>query len=332
MNILNLKFLGKRLLRSVGILFVILTLNFFITRMMPGDVVVSLLGESEYNRLLVENPEKIEETRVKYGLDKPLSTQYFLYLKNVAKLDFGYSYVNKQPVTAYVAYHMKWTLYLMIPVILLSALIGGGLGLFAGWNSGGILDRIATPLFLFLNTVPSNCIAILFLFAFSFKLGWFPIGGMSSGGLAGTAKALDILWHMALPMFILVLSRVGSNYIYMKSYASRIRSEEYILTAVSKGLPPRKVLVRHALKNISLPYITLLCMQFGRILSGAMMIEVVFSWRGMGMLMSSAANSKDYPVLQYSLLLIALCVILSNFLADVINRCIDPRTRTGDGL
>lgn len=325
---MNWKRLGKQLIRSLCILFVIITLNFFITRMVPGDVVMSILGEAEYNRLLVENPAKIEETRAKYGLDKPLYVQYILYLKSVIQMDFGYSYVNKQPVTEYVAYHMKWTLRLMIPAILLAALIGGGLGLLAGWNSGGILDRIATPLFLLLNTIPSNCIAIVCLVAFSFHLGWFPIGGMSSGGLEGAAKILDILWHMALPFMILTVFRVGNNFVYMKSYASRIRGEEYILTAVSKGLPDRRVLVRHALKNISIPYVTLLCMQFGRILSGAMMIEVVFSWRGMGMLMSSAAASKDYPVLQYSLLLIAVCVLLANFLSDVINRCIDPRTRT----
>lgn len=324
---MNWKLLAKRAARSLGILFVIITLNFFITRLVPGDVVVSILGETEYNRLLVENPARIEETREKYGLDKPLSVQYVRYLKSIVQMDFGYSYVNKQPVTTYVAYHMKWTLLLMIPVILLAALIGGGLGLMAGWNSGGMLDRIATPLFLFLNTVPSNCIAILCLLVFSFRLGWFPIGGMTSGGLAGMAKVLDVIWHMALPLLILTIFRAGSNFIYMKSYSSRIRGEEYILTAVSKGLPDRRVLVRHGLKNISVPYLTMLCMQFGRILSGAMMIEVVFSWRGMGVLMSTAASSKDYPVLQFGLLLIAVCVLASNLLSDILNRCIDPRTR-----
>lgn len=324
---MNWTLLVKRVARSIGILFIIITLNFFITRMVPGDVVISILGESEYNRLLVENPAKIEETRVKYGLDKPLLVQYGRYLKSIVQLDFGYSYVNKQPVTAYVAYHMKWTLLLMGPVMLLAALIGGSLGLLAGWNSGGRLDRIATPLFLFLNTVPSNCIAILCLLVFSFRLGWFPIGGMTTGGLTGMEKILDVVWHMALPLLILTLFRTGSNFIYMKSYASRIRGEEYILTAVSKGLPDWRVLTRHGLKNISVPYLTMLCMQLGRLLSGAMMIEVVFSWRGMGMLMSSAASSKDYPVLQFSLLVIAVCVLASNILSDVLNQWIDPRTR-----
>ena len=316
-----------RLLRPLAILFVIITVNFFITRLVPGDVVISILGETEYYRLLAENPARIEEVREKYGLDKPLPVQYARYLKSVLKLDFGYSYVNKQPVTAYVAYHMKWTLILTVPVLILAALIGGHLGLMAGWNAGGTLDRIATPFFLFLNTIPSNCIAIVCLVVFSFRLKWFPISGMSSGGMEGMERVLDILWHMALPMTILTVFRTGSNYIYMKSYASRIRGEEYILTAVSKGLPDRTILTRHALKNICIPYVTLLCMQFGRILSGAMMIEVVFSWRGMGVLMSRAASGKDFPVLQYGLLLIAVCVLASNFLSDVLNRCIDPRIR-----
>lgn len=326
---MKLSRLLQRLARMVCILLVIMTLNFFITRLVPGDVVISILGESEYNRLLVENPDKIEETRVKYGLDKPLYVQYGKYLQNTLRLDFGYSYVNKQSVKDYVFYHMRWTLLLMLPSTLLAALIGGYLGLRAGWNSGGALDRIVTPVCLVLNTVPSNCAAILCLLLFAFKLGWFPIGGMSSGGLEGAAKALDILHHMALPLLILTVFRIGPDYLYMKSYSSRVKSEEYILTAISKGVPNRRVLRRHALKNVSVPYLTLLCMQFGHMLSGAMMIEVVFSWRGMGMMMSTAANGKDYPVLQFSLLLIAVCVMAANCLSDFLNSRIDPRIQGG---
>lgn len=319
-------------LRSLGILFVIITLNFIITRLVPGDVVVSILGEAEYNRLLVEYPAKIEETRIKYGLDKSLPEQYLRYLKSIVFLDFGYSYVNKQPVTSYVAYHVRWTLVLMAPSIVLAALLGGFLGLWAGWRQGGALDRAATPFFLLLNTIPSNCIAILCLVFFAFRLGWFPISGMTSGGLSGIARQADILWHMALPLTILTVFRTGSNFIYMKSYATRVRAEEYIATAVSKGLPGRKVLLRHALRNVMPPFVTLLCMQLGRMLSGAMMIEVVFSWRGMGVLMRNAAASKDFPVLQFGLLLIAVCVMASNLLADLLNRRIDPRLREGERL
>lgn len=317
----------KKLLESLGILFVIVTLNFIITRMVPGDVVVNILGESEYYRLLEEYPEKIEMTREKYGLDKPLYIQYLKYLKSILQLDFGYSYVNKKPVASYVLYHMKWTLILMLPVFLLSAVLGGGLGLLAGWYEGSIPERILTQLFLFLNTIPSNCIAILCLTLFSFRLGWFPISGMSSGGLEGLEKAGDIIWHMSLPFLILFFFRTGSNFIYMKSYAARISSEDYIVTAVAKGLPPGKLLFRHAVKNVLPPYITLLCMQMGHILSGSMMIEVVFSWRGMGMLLNNAANAKDFPVLQFALLTIAVCVLGFNLLADILNRKIDPRIR-----
>ncbi|HML45526.1 MAG TPA: ABC transporter permease [Clostridia bacterium] len=314
------------LLRAVCILWIIVTLNFIIMRLVPGDVVVSILGESEYFRLLSEYPQKIEETRVKYGLDKPLPAQYLLYLKSIATLDFGYSYVNKQPVAQYVAYHAYWTLLLTIPALALSALLGGLLGLWAGWRRGGVLDRLATPFFILMSTVPSNCVAILCLVLFAFQLGWFPISGMSSGGLQGLSKWLDILWHMTLPLIILTVFRTGSNFLYMKSYATRIRGEEYILTAVSKGLTDRRVLIRHALRNVVPPYVSMLCMQFGRILSGSMMVEVVFSWRGMGMLMRNAAASKDFPVLQLCMLLIALCVMAFNLLADRINQRIDPRT------
>ena len=180
---------------------------------------------------------------------------------------------------------------------------------------------------LVLNTIPSNCLAILMLIYFAFQKGLFPVSGITSGGLTGMERTIDILWHMVLPLSVMVLLRSSGNFMLMKSTVQTIRDEEYVTVARTKGYSKRQVLHRHVLKNAICPYMTSLCMQFGHILGGSMMIEVVFSWKGMGTLIYEAVNAKDFPVLQTCFLFIAICVVLFNLLADGINMLIDPRIR-----
>lgn len=317
----------KRILESLFILLCIITINFLLIRFMPGDPLRHLVGEEEYLYLRSRAPEVLDEIRAEYGLDQPLIVQYFSYLGKTLRLDFGVSYKTKQSVLEIVGYRMIWTLRLAVPAILISALIGGVLGLRAGWKKGGIADTICSPLMIFLNTLPSNCLAILFLFLFAFKLRLFPINGMTTGGLEGFEKLIDVLWHMALPLSVLVILRISSYYMLMKSTVRSICDEEYVITARGKGFSQWKVLRRHVLKNALCPYLTSVFMQFGYILSGSMLAEVVFSWKGMGTLIYDAVNSKDFPVLQTCFLLIGVCVVVFNLLADVLNMLIDPRTR-----
>lgn len=324
---MRFSFLAKRLLEAVFIVFCIITINFVLIRFMPGDPVVHIIGEDEYLRLEAEAPEVIEEVRREYGLDKPIPVQYVTYLNKTLHLDFGNSYRTKLPVLETVAFRMRWTLLLTVPAIVLSALLGGTLGLRAGWKKSGLLDTIVSPIMLFLNTIPTNCLAILVLLIFAFQMGLFPISGITSGGLTGLAKAIDILWHMTLPLMILVVLRTASYYMLMKSTVQTIRDEEYITVARSKGFTQGQVLRRHVLKNALCPYLTSVCMQFGHILGGSMLVEVVFSWKGMGTLIYDSVNTKDFPMLQTCFLFIGICVVLSNLLADILNMCIDPRIR-----
>lgn len=319
--------LGRRIAGALFIIFCIVTVNFILVRFMPGDPVVHIIGEDEYLRLEGTAPEVIEAVRQEYGLDQSLWVQFATYLRKTAQLDFGNSYRTKLPVLETVAFRMRWTLLLTVPAIVLSALIGGLLGLLAGWRKGGMLDMVCSPLMLLLNTVPTNCMAILFLLIFSFHMGKFPISGITSGGLTGLAKAVDILWHMTLPLSVLVLLRTSSYYMLMKSTVQTIRDEEYITAARGKGFSQGQVLLRHVLKNALCPYLTSVCMQFGHILGGSMLVEVVFSWKGMGTLIYDAVNSKDFPILQTCFLFIGICVVVCNLLSDILNLLIDPRTR-----
>ncbi len=319
-----------RVLTAIVLLVCIVSFNFILVRLMPGDPLRNILGEEDFYRLSNTNPALLEELRVYYGLDGSLWEQYCRYIQNMSHLDFGYSYKNDLPVLQEIAVNAKWTLILLIPTLVIGAFAGGYLGLKAGWKNGGIADRILTPLALFFKTVPGNCLAILFLMIFAFKLKLFPIAGMVSGGhLTGMKRFVSILHHMALPMSVLLLYRIASNFLLMKSTVAQIRDAEYTVTAFSKGLTERQVIRRHVLKNALAPYITALCMQMGGLLGGATFIEIVFSWRGMGLLYYNAMGVRDFPVLQCCFLISGSCVILSNLLADLFTAIIDPRVRGG---
>lgn len=315
----------KRLLGALLTIYVVITVSFFMVRFMPGDPLQHLVGQEEYYYLMENDPAELERLAEKYGLNDPDGVQYLRYLENVIHMDFGIAYSNKQPVVENVLNCMGWTIMLSIPTWIVGGLLGGILGVIAGWKPGKLFDSIMTPIALFLNTVPSNCIAILALVVFAYNLRWVPIGGMTSGMTTGWARTADILHHMALPLSILILFRVSGDFMLMKSSVSQIRREDYTTTARAKGLPERKVLFRHVMKNALLPYVTSMCMQMGSLLSGSMMIETIFGWKGMGQLFYNAVSNRDFPTAQLCFLISAFCVVTANLVSDLIITVIDPR-------
>ena len=315
----------KRLLGALLTIYVVITVSFFMVRFMPGDPLQHLVGQEEYYYLMENDPAELERLAEKYGLNDPVGVQYLRYLENVIHMDFGIAYSNKQPVVENVLNCMSWTIMLSIPTWIVGGLLGGILGVIAGWKPGKLFDSIMTPIALFLNTVPSNCIAILALVVFAYNLRWVPIGGMTSGMTTGWARTVDILHHMALPLSILILFRVSGDFMLMKSSVSQIRREDYTTTARAKGLPERKVLFRHVMKNALLPYVTSMCMQMGSLLSGSMMIETIFGWKVMGQLFYNAVSNRDFPTAQLCFLISAFCVVTANLVSDLIITVIDPR-------
>ena len=315
----------KRLLGALLTIYVVITVSFFMVRFMPGDPLQHLVGQEEYYYLMENDPAELERLAEKYGLNDPVGVQYLRYLENVIHMDFGIAYSNKQPVVENVLNCMSWTIMLSIPTWIVGGLLGGILGVIAGWKPGKLFDSIMTHIALFLNTVPSNCIAILALVVFAYNLRWVPIGGMTSGMTTGWARTVDILHHMALPLSILILFRVSGDFMLMKSSVSQIRREDYTTTARAKGLPERKVLFRHVMKNALLPYVTSMCMQMGSLLSGSMMIETIFGWKGMGQLFYNAVSNRDFPTAQLCFLISAFCVVTANLVSDLIITVIDPR-------
>lgn len=324
-----MKQVGKHIARAIVMIFIIISLNFLLIHLMPGDPLMHILGEDEYFALSTSYPEKLEEVRVQYELDGNLGEQYLRYLYNIVTFQFGHSYVNGNNVTETVVFRMGCTLLLAVTSIVLSAIIGGVLGVIAGYRKGGKVDRILTAIFLFLETIPANCLALIVLVIFSYKLRWFPVGGMMDGGVSGIARMTSLIYHMVLPVTVLSLFRTSANFLMMKSYVSQIRDEAYVSVALAKGLSERKVLFRHLMRNAWVPYVTTLCVQFGHILSGSMLAEVVFSWKGMGQLIYEGVLAKDYPTVQLCFLVIAVCVIVFNFIGDMLCMVLDPRIREG---
>lgn len=325
----NISFIARYFLRAVGLIFAIISINFLLIHMMPGDPLMHILGDEQYFTLLNQFPEVLEEIRGEYHMGGSLISQYFSFLYQVVTFRFGHSFIGGQSVVSVVLFRMKWTVLLSLCAIVISSLVGGSLGVIAGYYKGGKLDGFLTAFFLFVETIPANCIALIALIIFSYRLHWLPVGGMVSGGLEGWARVCSTVQHMVLPVSVLSLFRTSSNFLLMKSYASQICEEDYITVAIAKGDSGRHVLFRHLLRNVLVPFVTTICLQIGHILSGSMLIEVVFSWKGMGTLIYDTVNTRDYPVVQMCFLLIAICVVVFNFIADLLCMWIDPRIRDG---
>ena len=321
--------LAGYLVKALALILAAISINFILIQLMPGDPLMFILGDQEYYLLQTRHPDLLAEVSSRYGLESPLIVQYFRFLWNTVTLQFGNSFITGQNVLDVVLFRMRWTLLLAFVSIVISAIVGGTLGVIAGYHKGGKLDAALTFVFLFLETIPANCLALIALLVFGFNLGWFPISGMASGGLSGIAAILDIMYHMTLPVIVLSMFRTSTNFLLVKSFVSQIRDEDYVTTAIAKGLPKRKLLGRHVLRSVLVPYATILCLQFGFIFSGSMLIEVVFSWRGMGTLILAGEMTRHYPTVQLCFLVTSVCVIIFHFVADILAWKLDPRIKDG---
>ena len=307
---------GKKATRYAIALFLIVSLNFFIPRSMPGDPLTNLLGED-----IMLTASSVEELRERMGLDRPLSQQYLDYWHDILRFDLGYSFHLHRNVSDLIYDRMKWTLLLSLLAMVLGAMLGTLLGARAGWRSSA-LRRTQTGFIMAIYCAPPYFLSLIALYLLSYKLGLFPMKGFYS-----TGSALDIVHHLFLPSAMMMLFSLSRNYMIMKGSVLQEKGSLYAAFARAKGLYDEQILFRHVFKNALLPIITLLALDFGFILSGALFIEIVFSMNGMGSLVYDALLSRDYPVLQGSFLIITIMVVSANLLADLLYSYLDPRVR-----
>lgn len=312
----------RRILQLVPVVFAVLTLNFVLVHLTPGDPVYVLAGDSG-------SAEFYAAMRAKFGLDRPLPEQYAFYVANAVRGEFGYSYAYGQPVLAVILEHIPATLLLMGAAQIWSALAGIGLGIQAagsGNNRIGAGIRIAAAL---AYALPVFWIGQFLILLLAYVLGWFPVYGMESlrGGFTGLSRALDVLHHLFLPALALGLVETGLIVRITDAAMREQRDEEYVRVAHAKGLDRQAIEWRHILRNALLPVVTVIGNQIGSLLTGAVLVEIVFAWPGLGRLLYDATLSRDYPLLMAIFFLSAVGVVAANLGTDLVYARLDPRVR-----
>ena len=328
----------------VSILFV-MVLNFFLFRILPGDPARAGVRDPRLTR------EAQEAIRVRFGLDKPvinciesvnpfkwgscdvnpLDTQFFIYVGNVLQGDFGISYHTNRPVADMLGEALVNTVLLIGAGQILAIILGILLGVIAAWKARTAIDYAALIGSLVAWSLPTFWLGIILLFWGSHQLG-LPIGGKLTPGatFASSADQLgDQLRHMLLPTLTYTIIFLGEYMLIMRSTLLDVLSEDYILTAKAKGLSTFQILKDHALRNAMLPMVTIIALNLGFTVAGAIQIESVFSWPGLGGAIFEAVGRRDYPLLQGAFLLIAFSVILANLIADLLYSYLDPRVQAG---
>ncbi|MGZ8570789.1 MAG: ABC transporter permease [Actinomycetota bacterium] len=316
-------YLGKKLLHAFFTLLFVLAFNFFLFRVMPSDP-VSINARSQ--RLTQAD---IDEQLENFGLLEPLPTQFVRFLGNTLQGDFGLSFRSGRPVTEAIGERIWPTVLLVGLSTILSTIFGVMIGIKGAWTRGSVFDNTSLFGSLIFYSMPEGWLGMILILVFVGTLGWFPAGGYTSGTETGLAHIVDVARHLFLPCLTLTLGYIGEYAIVMRSSLLEVKNEEFVATARAKGVKDKDVRRRHAVPNALLPTLTLVFYSFGFVLGGAIIIEYVFSWPGLGALTYDAINELDFPLLQAIFLLTSAAVIVFNLAADILYGYLDPRVREG---
>jgi peptide/nickel transport system permease protein len=313
------RYVLKRVGAALLSLIFVLALNFVLFRMIKADPVASLFRGRNVSQ------EAKDRLRAEFGLDKSMTEQFVLYAKETVQGNLGVSYTTARPVTTEIRQALWPTILLVGSSTILSAIIGIFAGIRAGWRRNGAFDRGSTGLSMFTYAMPEFYVGMLLLALFAFNLAWLPTGGMESPGGGG---AVDTLKHLILPCLTLTIAYFGEYTIIMRSSLLEVLGEDYLITARAKGLRDFLVRRRHAVPNAILPVITLFALNLGFVLSGAIAVELVFGWPGLGAATAAAIKGPDYPMLQGLFLVFSAAIIAMNLITDLVYGYLDPRVGT----
>jgi peptide/nickel transport system permease protein len=310
------------LVKSVPTVFVVVTLGFFLMKLAPGDIVDYIAASS--GAATVEGTNALRDS---FGLNLPVLEQLFVYYGTLAHFSLGTSMRFDMPVTELIASRLPATLLLVATSIVIALAIGIAAGTVMALNAGRAKDRILSGLTLVFYSIPSFWVGLVLIIIFSVQLGWFPTGGSQTIGsrASGLHFILERARYLFLPALSLALYYVAIYARLTRSTVIEMRRQDYVRTAVAKGLNHRQVTLRHVLRNALIPVTTMAGIHIAGILGGAVVIETVFSWPGMGRLTYEAINARDYVLLLGILLVSALVVIAANILIDLLHRFLDPR-------
>jgi peptide/nickel transport system permease protein len=311
---------------AAGLLLAVLVLNFCLIHLTPGDPAQVMAGE-----MGGASPEVMAALRVKYGLDHSLAEQLLTYLSKVATGDFGYSYYFNEPVVGLIAQRLPATLYLVLSALLLSVLIGTLLGVVSARRPNGLFSQAVTVLSLAGYAAPIFWTGLMLLLLFGSVWPVLPVSGMADvvTPKTGLAYAIDVARHLVLPSSTLALVFIAQYSRLARVNMIDALAADYVRTARAKGLPEYVVVGKHALRNTLIPIVTVAGLQFGQLFAGAVLVETIFSWPGMGRLVFESILRRDYPTLLAILFFSAVLVMAANIVTDLVYRLIDPRIRSG---
>jgi len=314
----------KKIFYSMITILIVLVFNYILFRILPGDPLAMMMRNPK------ATPEMIEGIKKLYGLDQSWYAQFFTYFKNMLSGDLGLSFLFKAPVISVISGRILPTVLMVGLAEVIAIIVGIIFGILAAWKRGTKLDVGTLSFSLVTYSVPTFWLGMIMivLFCVTFKL--FPTSGMFTPGksfISTGAMLSDLFRHLALPVITMSLVLIGEYALTMRNTLIDVLSEDYNTTARAKGFGERYVLRKHALPNAMLPMITIIAINVGFVIGGAIQIETIFSWPGLGRLMYEALAARDYPLLQGIFLLVTVCVIVANLLADITYSYIDPRVK-----
>jgi ABC-type dipeptide/oligopeptide/nickel transport system permease component len=312
-------YLIKRTVFALATILVAITINFFLFRVLPGSAITNIAHVPHSSKQLQESLTR------EFGLDKPKWEQYLIYLKELAKGNLGISWADQQPVTSELRTDLANTIPMLTLGTILAILIGIASGVVAAWRRGRVGDYGLTGLALLFYSFPTQWLGLMLVVFFASML---PVSGMSDPFLVNPSipeKVTDVLRHMILPSTTVALTLYGSYALIVRSSMLETLGEDYVLTARAKGLTDWATVRKHALRNAMLPMVTLIALSLGTVVGGFILVEVVFSWPGIGQAAYQAVVQRDYPMLQGIFLVLTISVVLFNLLADLVYFKLDPR-------
>ncbi|MHB8826621.1 MAG: ABC transporter permease [Acidimicrobiales bacterium] len=322
------------LVRRVGFLLVALwaalTVNFFIPRLMPGNPAQAMMAQFRGH----VNPAALGALEAAFGVNthQSLLSAYVSYVGNTFQGNFGISTSYfPLPVSSVIMRALPWSIGLVGLSTVLGFIIGTAIGAISAWRRGGLLDSALPPVFIIISAFPYFWVGLLSIWFFALTLNWFPL----LGGYSETATPVwtwsfvgDVLIHAVLPAFTILITSIGGWILTMRNNMITVVAEDYVKMARAKGLKPRRILWHYAGRNALLPNLTGFAMSLGFVISGAILVEYVFNYPGLGFMLLQAVQSEDYPLMQSLFLLITVAVLFAIFLSDVATAILDPRTRS----
>ena len=312
-------YVWKRSLFAVATIFVALSVNFVLFRVLPGDAVTRI------SRVPNASPALRQALEAEFGLDKSVWQQYLLYIQQLFQGNLGVSFANRQPVLGNLLEAFGNTLPMVAVGTILAIVIGIAVGVYSAVRRGSIGDHLSTNVAVLFYAFPTQFLGMMLLILFA---GVLPSVGMSDPfavGLSPWEQFLDVARHMVLPVATLVLTLYAEDALIVRSAMLETLGEDYILTARAKGVSRGRIIRSYALRNAALPTVTQVALSLGAIVSGSILVEVIFSWPGIGRALYNAVLQRDYPMLQGGFLFITVAVVLLNYLADLLYYRLDPR-------